>query len=74
MSKIIKNWEDLDGLWSKTHHIVVNHYNECGWIVPDDEDKNSYYLSTHTFAKKLYKGYEELLRSCGFDIEIVPWD
>lgn len=74
MPKIIRNWGDLDGLRSKTHHIKVNHYNGCGWIVPYDEDRHSCYLSTHTFSKKLHEGYEELLRSCGFDVELMSWD
>ena len=39
MPKIIRNWGDLDVLKSKTHHIKVNHYYGCGWIVPYDATK-----------------------------------
>lgn len=81
MSKLIKQWSDLIGLESATHKIVINEKYGCsGWIVPkDDSDDSDYYgnrayLSTHLFYRKSYKGYNNLLRKFGFDVEIVCCD
>ena len=76
MPKIVKNWKDLDGLESEHYYIKVDHHIGCGWIKPKDETRRSHnkYLSTHTFYSKAYKGYEELLQACGFDVNLVSWD
>lgn len=76
MTKIIKDWKDLVGLESKGYYIEVDLHMGCGWIVPKEELSGhiNYYLSTHTFYGSTYKSYEELLRKCGFDVEIVSWD
>lgn len=76
MAKIIRGWEDLIGLESEKYYIKVGLGMGCGWIVPKDDSyaPHSHYLSTHTFYGKTYKGYEQLLRSCGFDVELVSWD
>ena len=76
MTKVIKGWLDLDGLESEHYYIKVDHDIGCGWIEPKDETRrrHSKYLSTHTFYGRTYKGYEKLLRACGFDVELVSWD
>lgn len=74
MTKLIKGWMDLDGLESENYYIKVDHHLGCGWIVPQDDTHHSHYLSTHTFYGRTYKGYEKLLRTCGFDVELVSWD
>ena len=51
MPKLIKNWDELDGLSNDKYKIIVNEYS--GWIVPicdgpnDDNDccfKCSYWM------------------------------
>lgn len=76
MAKIIRGWEDLVGLESDEYYIKVDLKMCCGWIVPKDSTRDSYshYLSTHTFYGKTYKGYEKLLRECGFDVKLISWD
>ena len=74
MTKIIKDWKDLDGLESENYYIEVDHYYGCGWIRAKDETMRDEYLSTHTFYGETYKGYEKILRDCGFDVELVTWD
>lgn len=74
MVKIIKNWSDLDSLESENYFIEVDHYYGCGWIRAKDETLRDEYLSTHTFYGETYKGYEKILRNCGFDVKLVSWD
>ena len=76
MPKIIRGWEDLVGLESDEYYIEVDLHMGCGWIVHKHHSytPNSHYLSTHTFYGKTYKGYERLLRKCGFDVKLVSWD
>lgn len=74
MTKVIRGWEELDGLESDNYYIEVDRHLGCGHIVPKDETSYSPYLSTHTFYGKTHKGYEQLLRTYGFDVELVPWD
>ena len=76
MPKIIKSWKDLAGLQSDKYYIKVDLDMGRGWIVRKGEHytHSSYYLSTHTFYGKTYKGYEKLLRDCGFDVKLISWD
>lgn len=74
MTKIAKGWLDLAGLESEHYYIEVNHYYGCGWIKAKDEAMPDHYLTTHTFYGSNYKFYEQLLRSCGFNVELVSWD
>ena len=81
MPKLIKTWDELDGLESKDYKIKVED-NCSAWIVPKDESKFSekdyydhhVYLSTHTFYGKHYKESTEILQKYGFDVEIDNWD
>ena len=72
MTKIVKNWSDFVGLESDTYKLKIDLDIGNGWIIPKESfpNKPTYYLSTHVFYDKSYKGYEQLLRKCGFDIEI----
>lgn len=81
MSKLIKSWEELDGLESENYIIKVE--NNCsGWIVPKIETeetqkdywKHHEYLSTRTFYSSHYKRSAEVLQQFGFDVEIDNWD
>lgn len=76
MSKIIKDWKDLARLQSDKYYIKVDLDMGCGWIVPKEESSGltTHYLSTHTFYGKTYKGYENLLNTCGFDVKLINWD
>lgn len=83
MPRLIKSWEELDGLESENYKIILNEPYKCsGWIVPKDQsivtEKNYYdhhaYLSTHTFYEEDYKGYTGLLQQFGFDVELDNWD
>lgn len=76
MAKLIRDWDDLANLESENYTISVDRYVGCGYILPKDElsDQPSHYLSTHTFYESSYKGYEEILQMCGFDVELVCWD
>ena len=75
MAKFIRDWNDLVGLESEHYRLEINTEFGFGWIVPKTEtDEIRKYLSTHTFCGSTYKGYEELLRKCGFDVELNNWD
>lgn len=79
MAKLIKTWEELDGLESENYIIRVKN-DCCAWIRPkvETEDKilgkNCAYLNTHTFYGSQYKWSTELLQKFGFDVEIDNWD
>ena len=82
MSRLIKSWEELDGLESENYKVDVDLDMCSGYIVPKietEETEENYfdhhaYLSTHTFYGSLYKYSTELLQSFGFDVEIDNWD
>lgn len=75
MAKLIKNWNDLIGLESEQYRLEIDTDMGCGHIIPkDDPEGHRHYLSTHTFYGRTYKGYEELLQKCGFDIKLISWD
>jgi hypothetical protein len=75
VAKLIKTWEDLVGLESNKYRLEINIDLGYGYIVPKDGSSDDYghYLSTHTFYSKSYKGYEQLLQKCGFDIKLKNW-
>lgn len=81
MAKLIKSWEELNGLESESYKIKVED-NCCAWIVPklETEETQKYYwkhheyLSTHTFYGSHYKCSTNVLQQFGFDIEIDNWD
>ena len=75
MAKFIRDWNDLVGLESENYKLKIDIDMGCGWIISKTEtDEINKYLSTHTFYGSSYKGYEELLRKCGFDVELNNWD
>ena len=74
MSKLIKNWEELDGLESENYVIRVK--DGCSaWIEPkvETEETNRMYLNTHTFYGSHYRGSTKLLQKFGFDVELSSW-
>ena len=75
MPKFIRDWNDLVGLESENYRLEIDTEMGCGWIVPKTEiGEINKYLSTHTFYGSSCKGYEELLKKCGFDVELNNWD
>lgn len=82
MAKLIKSWDELDGLETENYKIKLDHDKCSGWIIPKDESKFSEeeywqhheYLSTHTFYGEQYKTSTEILQNFGFDVEIDNWD
>lgn len=81
MPKLIKSWEELNGLESENYRIRVE--NNCsGWIEPKVETEETEkefwehhaYLSTHTFYGSDYKRSTKVLKKFGFDVEIDNWD
>ena len=39
MSKLIKTWDELDGLKNDRYQIVVNKEFCCGWIIPITDER-----------------------------------
>lgn len=74
MSRLIKNWSELDGLENDNYKIEVDLYLGCGFIKAKDPDENDIYLTTHTFYGSSYEGSTQLLQEHGFDVELVSWD
>lgn len=75
MAKLIKNWDDLNGLENENYVVRVDTNMGCGWIVSKKNiDERNKYLSTHTFYGSCCEGYEKILRDCGFDIKLKNWD
>ncbi|MCP4528482.1 MAG: hypothetical protein GY833_21600 [Aestuariibacter sp.] len=72
MQKVM-NWEQLAQLPdSATHTIEVDRFS--GWVVNKVTGEKQHYLSTHTFYENERAHRTQLLRSCGFDIEICAPD
>lgn len=84
MPRLIKTWDELDGLESENYKIKLdNNNNKCsGWIIPKDESKfpeeeywdHHEYLSTHTFYGEMHQISTKTLQHFGFDVEIDNWD
>jgi hypothetical protein len=84
MAKLIKTWEELDGLESENYKIEVDLDLYGGWILPKVETeetlnrenywKHHIYLTTHTFYGSNYKNSTEILQEHGFDVELDNWD
>lgn len=87
MKKLIRDWDELKQIpsESETHVLEVGDCN--GWLHAKEEkpynNKLDYlkqiknqdvYLSTHTFYKEKCEYSTEVLKSCGFDVELVGWD
>lgn len=81
--RLIKSWEELDGLESEKYKIVVDDkFRSDRWIIPKEETEETeenyfdhhVYLSTHTFYGTQYKESTEILQKFGFDVEIDNWD
>ena len=77
-------FQDLSGLESDKYRIEVDEDGCSGWIVPKEETEETRgdkylehhkYLSTHTFYKEgnTYQYYTKLLRSFGFNVELVGY-
>lgn len=67
----IKEWEDLYGLENDRYKVESdNEYTGNGWIVDKENYHNNIYLSTHFFYKNSGSGYDEILRECGFNVEV----
>lgn len=81
MPKLIKSWDELNGLECENYKIRVED-NCCAWIVPKvetEETQKDYwehheYLSTHTFYGYEFRRSTEILQRFGFDVEIDNWD
>lgn len=77
-TKIIRAWQDLVGLESEHYKLEIDLDNGCGRIVPKVETEDSFmhthYLSTHTFYGRHHEAATELLRECGFDVQLCSWD
>ena len=82
MSKLIKNWKDLEGLESENYKIKLDYFEEdvehndphSGWVVDKKTGDVEYYLSTHTFYGSQYQESTKVLQEYGFDVEIDNWD
>ena len=84
MARLIKTWDELDGLeFEKGYRIKLEEVDgvKCyGWIVPkveteetksgDQYFKHHRYLSFHTFYGHQYEYSTKVLQSYGFDVEI----
>lgn len=86
---LIKNWKELSEISneSETHILEVEVNNCCAHLyaknpIPYEESLDyleqvphlDVYLSTHTFYGSNYKQSTEILKACGFDVEIDNWD
>ena len=86
---LIKNWEELSKIpnESDTHILTVDVERGIGQLrskhpkTYDEKltfmDQIKYldvYLSTHTFYGSQYERSTEILKACGFDVEIDNWD
>lgn len=89
MSTFIRDWEELSKIpnESETHILEIEHHCGCGWLKAknkkDYDETKEYmdqvqnldiYLSTHTFYGRNYKHSTEVLKACGFDVELDNWD
>lgn len=82
MARLIKTWEELNGIESEKYKVVVDLDMCSGYIEPKEEteetEENYYdhhvYLSTHTFYGSQYKYSTSILQQFGFDVEIDNWD
>lgn len=82
MDKLIKRWDELQGLESENYMINVDRNKGSAYIVPKVETeetmRNYYdhhiYLSTHTFYGTHYKESTNTLKHFGFDVEIDNLD
>lgn len=71
--KLIRNWEELEGLESEGYMIEVE--NGCrGWILRKSDGEFMEYLSTHMFYGRNYENYAHLLQEYGFEVELENWD
>jgi len=80
MAKLITNWKELNACaeMPNTHYLKIDEDGENGYICTKDNtdtrtDTRKYYLSTHTFYERNHKFSTELLKECGFDIELQSW-
>lgn len=68
----IKYWEDLYGLENERYKVEADcEYTGNGWIVDKENYHNNIYLSTHFFYKGCGEKYDERLRKCGFNVEVI---
>lgn len=87
MSKPIRNWKELREIpnESATHFLLVK--EDSAWLKAKEEKeynpKKDYlkqiehldvYLTTHSFNKEYYQYSTEILKKCGFDVELVNCD
>lgn len=86
---IINDWKELSEIpnESDTHKLVVDLDRKCAHLYAKDrkdyDPKIDYlkqvahldhYLNTHAFRKRSYKWYSEVLKTCGFDVDLVNQD
>lgn len=86
---LIRDWNELANIpnESETHILEVDVDNCCGYLYAkypqqynfelnymDQLPHLDFYLSTHTFYGSKYKFSTQLLKACGFDVEIDNWD
>lgn len=86
---LIKDWEELSKIpnESPTHILKVDVKHGFGWLMAKDPKPYDYklsymgqikhqdvYLSTHMFYGMKYQHSTNLLKACGFDVEVDNWD
>lgn len=71
MSKLIKTWEELDGLKNDKYQIIVNKKYCCGWIIPicDEQIKpgtDEYICNCSDFDEPGYYDHHQYLSTHTF--------
>lgn len=72
--KLIKTWNELRECTSETHILEIDVDGYCGWIRNKNNDKNVYYLSTHTFYGHEHKHSTKMLQKYGFNVQLENRD
>lgn len=85
---IIKDWNELSEIpnESKTHKLEVNIDGGYAWLnakTKKDYDSNKpfleqiqnldVYLSTHSFYESQYNNSSEIMKKCGFNVQLDNW-
>ena len=73
MSKFVSNWNEVSQLTSRNFEIIMCDDGKSAWIVPKVQGKHDFrvYLSSHLFNEDHYMLYTELLKTFGFNSNVV---
>ena len=74
MARLIKSWDELNGLQSENYYLDIDSDLGCGHIYRKSDNELMDYLSTHSFYGKSYKDYTIMLQEYGFDVQLKNWD